>query len=84
MKNWGQIYVGKELLEKVEKITDCDYEINGDLVDPYRLVEMVYDLQKKYEDTIYSFDEKIEELKDMKTEDIDYEYESWRDTQWEN
>lgn len=75
MKNWGQIYVGKELLEKVEQITECDYEINGDLVDPYRLVEMVHDLVENRQKLLEECDELVRENKG--TDDLDFEYEQW-------
>ena len=75
----GYVYVGKELIEKVQDIVEVDYEAKGDLIEISSLVDMVQDLIKERENLIYKFDEKVEDLKDMKTEDIDFEYDSFKE-----
>jgi len=72
----GYVYVGKELIEKVQDIVEVDYEAKGDLIEISSLVDMVQDLIKERENLIYKFDEKVE---DMKTEDIDFEYDSFKE-----
>ena len=58
----GYIYLGKELIEKVENITEMDYETKGDLIEVSNLVEMLEDLVKRYKDKIYEKSEEIDNL----------------------
>lgn len=61
----GYVYLGKELIEKIENITDVDCESKGDLVKPEYLTEIIEDLIKAYEDMKYEKEEEIDNLQDQ-------------------
>lgn len=61
----GYVYLGKELIEKIEKITDVDTESKGDLVKPEYLTEIIEDLVKSYENMKYEKEEEIDNLQDQ-------------------
>lgn len=58
----GYVYVGKELIDKVTKITDVNYEAKGDMLDMVGIITMIEDLVWQYEETKYNLEEEIDNL----------------------
>ena len=73
----GYIYVGSELLDKIEKITDCEYEgRKGDLIDAVSLIDMVQDLVNDRKRLKEECDDLVRENRGC--QDLDFEYEQWK------
>lgn len=69
----GYVYVGKELIDKVTKITDVNYEAKGDMLDMAGIITMIEDLVWQYEETKYNLEEEIDNLEQQ------WEYHNERD-----